>query len=178
MPRDCRLVRADPGFEPLWQEVEEGHWRRECQCGAEDYRESPPDRRVRLDPLDPATSRHLGQCQYASETDPAVIRLALRVKPGLGEGYDWVECIGCEVGWQLPHTHRRAQRDPFVSGARLSAEDLRTPARGDRASECPKTAAVPEVDIPETYRSRFGVLEHVRFVELRQRSSKSTPKRR
>jgi hypothetical protein len=73
----CRIVRADPGFEPPWQDLEEGHWRRECQCGAEDYREPHVDRRARLDPLDPATARHLGQCEYASETDPAVLQLAL-----------------------------------------------------------------------------------------------------
>ena len=28
----CKIVVADPGFEPEWQEIEEGHWRRICQC--------------------------------------------------------------------------------------------------------------------------------------------------
>jgi hypothetical protein len=99
----CRIVRADPGFDPPWQEVEERHWRRECQCGAEDYRQPQVDRRGRLDPRDPATARHLGQCEFASETDRDKLRLALKVKPGLEPGYDWVECSGCDCGWQVPH---------------------------------------------------------------------------
>jgi hypothetical protein len=61
------------------------------------------DRRVRLDSLDPKTSRHLGQCEFVSETDPAVLKVLLKVKPGLGGGYDWVECGGCGAGWQVPH---------------------------------------------------------------------------
>jgi hypothetical protein len=24
-------------------------------------------------------------------------------EPGLDEGYDWVECAGCDCGWQVPH---------------------------------------------------------------------------
>jgi hypothetical protein len=38
---------------------------------------------------------------FASETDPAVLRLALRVQDR--EGYWWVECSGCECGWQVSH---------------------------------------------------------------------------
>jgi hypothetical protein len=41
--------------------------------------------------------------KLASETDPAVLKVLLKVKPGLGEGYDWVECGSCAVGWQVPH---------------------------------------------------------------------------
>ena len=72
-------------------------------CTAEYFREPITDDRVRLDPFDPATARHFGQCEYVSETDPAVIRLLLKVKPGLGEGYDWVECGACGAGWQVAH---------------------------------------------------------------------------
>jgi hypothetical protein len=61
------------------------------------------DRRVRLDPLDPKTSRHLPQCEYVSETDPVVLKVLLKVKPGAGGGYDWVECGACGAGWQVPH---------------------------------------------------------------------------
>ena len=32
----CAIVRADSDFEPVCSEVERRHWRRECQCGAED----------------------------------------------------------------------------------------------------------------------------------------------
>jgi hypothetical protein len=27
----------------------------------------------------------------------------LKVKPGLGAGYEWVECGACDAGWQVPH---------------------------------------------------------------------------
>jgi hypothetical protein len=45
----------------------------------------------------------LPQCEYVSETDPAVLKVLLKVKPGLGEGYDWVECGACDTGWPVPH---------------------------------------------------------------------------
>jgi hypothetical protein len=71
---------------------------------SEYFREPITDNRVRLDPSDPATARHFGQCEYVSETDPPpVIKVLLKVKPGLGEGYDWVECGSCAAGWQVPH---------------------------------------------------------------------------
>jgi hypothetical protein len=58
---------------------------------------------VRLDPLDPKTSRHAGQCEFASETDVGVLRLILKVKDGAGGDYWWVECTACDCGWQVPH---------------------------------------------------------------------------
>jgi len=99
---NCRIVAADPAVRIPWHEIERGHWRRECQCGAEDYRE-PERARVRLDPLDPATARHLGQCEFKGVTDPAVLKVLLKVKDGMGGGYWWVECGGCDAGWQVPH---------------------------------------------------------------------------
>jgi hypothetical protein len=33
------------------------------------------DRRVWLDPLDPKASRHAGECEFVSETDPAVLKV-------------------------------------------------------------------------------------------------------
>ena len=68
----CAIVRADPGFEPEWQELEEGHWRRICQCYSEDIYEPRVDRRTRLDPLDPSTFRHGGGCEHRDTTDPTV----------------------------------------------------------------------------------------------------------
>jgi hypothetical protein len=44
-----------------------------------------------------------GQCEFASETDPAMIRLILKVRDGMGEGYWWVECGACDFVWQVPH---------------------------------------------------------------------------
>ena len=49
------------------------------------------------------TSRHKGECEFASETDPAVLKVLLKVKAGTGEGYDWVECGSCGAGWQVPY---------------------------------------------------------------------------
>jgi hypothetical protein len=57
----CKVVVADPGFQPEWQKTEEGHWRRICQCYSEDRYEPPVDTRTRLDPLDPSTFRHGGR---------------------------------------------------------------------------------------------------------------------
>jgi hypothetical protein len=82
----CAIVKADPSFVPEWQEVERGLWRATCQCGSKDLYVPDADRRVRLDPLDPKSSRHLPQCEFASETDPAVLQVLLKVKPGLDEG--------------------------------------------------------------------------------------------
>jgi hypothetical protein len=30
----------------------------------------------------------LPQCEFAAETDPPMLKVLLKVKPGLGEGYD------------------------------------------------------------------------------------------
>jgi len=56
---------------------------------------------VRVDPLDPKTARHLGQCEYISETDPAVIKILLKITDK-GD-HDWVECGACDAGRQVPH---------------------------------------------------------------------------
>jgi hypothetical protein len=100
---DCKILKADPGVEIPWNEVETGLWKAECVCTTEWFREPLVDDRVRLDPFDPATMKHLPQCEFASETDPAVLKVLLKVKPGMGPGYDWVECGSCAAGWQVPH---------------------------------------------------------------------------
>jgi hypothetical protein len=82
----CPIVKADPGVEIPWSYDGDGLWRAECVCTTEYFREPTTDSRVRLDPFDPATARHLGQCEYVSETDAAVLKILLKVKPGLGEG--------------------------------------------------------------------------------------------
>jgi hypothetical protein len=69
----------------------------------EDVYEEPADRRVRLDPLDAKTSRHAGQCEFASETDAAVLRVILKVKDGSGGDCWWVECGACDTAWQVPY---------------------------------------------------------------------------
>ncbi len=97
---DCRIRAADPGVEIEWSELERGHWRAVCQCGAEDYYEPVADR-VRSDPLDAKTCRHLPQCEYVRETDAAMLRVLLKVTDK-GD-YDWVQCGSCDAGWQVPH---------------------------------------------------------------------------
>src|SRR5687767_10957440 len=76
----CKLVVADPGYQPPWQEVERGHWRRTCQCYSEDIYEPRVETRTRLDPLDPSTFRHMPQCEHRDTTDPALVRIILKVQ--------------------------------------------------------------------------------------------------
>jgi len=98
----CKILKADPTVQIQWSEVETGHWRATCMCGSGDvYVE--PDRGVRLDPYDPSTFRHPGECEFASETDPAVIKIVLKVKDGAGGSYWWVECGSCDTAWQVPY---------------------------------------------------------------------------
>jgi hypothetical protein len=82
----CRVVAVDPGVEIPWSYLGEGRRKAECVCGTEYINESAVDDRVRLDPLDPKTARHLGQCEYVSETDSSVLKVLLNVKPGMGRG--------------------------------------------------------------------------------------------
>jgi hypothetical protein len=81
---NCKILKADPTAQIPWSEVATGHWRAVCQCGSEDVYEEPADRRARLDPYDPSTFRHAGQCEFASETDAAMLRIILKVKDGAG----------------------------------------------------------------------------------------------
>jgi hypothetical protein len=87
----CKILKADPGVEIEWSELERGHWRATCVYGSEDVYEEP-DRRARLDPYDPSTFRHAGQCEHRETTDPAFLRAILKVRDGAGGGYWWVEC--------------------------------------------------------------------------------------
>jgi hypothetical protein len=93
---NCKIQATDPTVSIKWSELERGHWRAVCVCGIEDYREPVADR-VRLDPLDAKTSRRAGQCEFASATDAAVLRVLLRVKDGMGGDYWWVECGACDT---------------------------------------------------------------------------------
>ena len=71
-----------------------------CQCAGM----SDPDLRALHSTLDPKTSHHAPQCEFASETNVAVLRVVLEVKDGAGdEAYWWVECSACDTAWQVPH---------------------------------------------------------------------------
>jgi hypothetical protein len=106
---DCKIQAADPTVSIEWSELESGHWRAVCVCGTEDYYEPVADS-VRLDPLDPNTSHHPGQCEFASETDAAVLRVILKVKDGAGGDYWWVECGTCDCAWQVPYYAEKIRR--------------------------------------------------------------------
>ena len=99
----CQIAKSDPGVEIPWSEVESGHWVATCQCGqAHHYEPAAP--RVQLDPYDLATSRHAPQCEFKDESDPAVLKVLLKVRDAAaGDAYWWVECGACEIGWQVPH---------------------------------------------------------------------------
>ena len=100
---DCKIVKADPGVEILWSEVESGHWQAVCECGSEDIYEEPADRRARLDPLHPSTFHHAGGCEHRDTTDPTLLAAILKVRDGAGGDYWWVECSACDTAWQVPH---------------------------------------------------------------------------
>jgi hypothetical protein len=100
---DCRILAADPDVQIQWNELETGFWVAECVCGKEYHHDQPADDLVRLDPFDPSTSRHLPQCEFVSETDPSVLKLLLKVTPGLGGGYHWVTCGDCQASWQVAY---------------------------------------------------------------------------
>ena len=40
-------------------------------------------------------------CELHGETDPAVLRLALKAVDK--DGYWWVQCGACDTGWQVPY---------------------------------------------------------------------------
>ena len=100
---NCKILKADPTDWIEWSELENGHWRAVCQCGAEDAYEEPADRRARLDPCDPSTFRHAGQCEHLDTSDPALLRAILKVRDGAGGVYRWVECGACDTAWQVPY---------------------------------------------------------------------------
>jgi hypothetical protein len=95
---DCKIVVADPGMQPPWNQIERGLWRRECQCSFEYWREPVPDH-CRQDPYDPRTFQHAGECEHRNTTDPGLIKLILDVKPGTGGAYWWVTCQSCAISW-------------------------------------------------------------------------------
>jgi hypothetical protein len=95
---NCKILAADPTVRIEWSEIERGYWEAVCLCGKEYYHE-PASARVRLDPLDPKTSRHLRQCEFAHESDPFMLRALLKITAK--DGYAWVECCACGGGWQV-----------------------------------------------------------------------------
>ena len=59
--------------------------------------------RREMDLLDAKTSRHTGECEFASETRCRRAPGQPEGQDGAGGGYWWVECGSCEAGWQVAH---------------------------------------------------------------------------
>ena len=76
---DCKILKADPTTQIEWVEVSAGHWEAVCACGHEFFHEPLTDDRERLDPYDPSTFRHAGQCEHHDTRDPALLRVILKV---------------------------------------------------------------------------------------------------
>jgi len=100
---NCKVLKADPDVKIEWSEVSTGRWEAICVCGHEYFHEPLTDDRERLDPFDPKTFRHDPVCEYASETDPALLKAILKVRDGAGGGYWWVTCSSCDYSWQTHH---------------------------------------------------------------------------
>jgi hypothetical protein len=98
---DCKILKADPDVEIPWQEIESGLWVAECICSKEYEREAPADRRLRLNPVDPDTFRHLPGCEHRDTTDVSIVKAILRVQDR--EGYWRVDCAACDGCWQVPY---------------------------------------------------------------------------
>jgi hypothetical protein len=94
---EANVVRGLPSLHP----DAAARRRRACKRTFESISEPIVDSRTKLDPYVPATSRHLGQCEYVGETDAGMLRVLLKVTDK-GD-YDWVECGSCEAGWQVAH---------------------------------------------------------------------------
>jgi hypothetical protein len=98
---DCKIVRVDPGVEIKWSEIRSGTWEAICVCGRQFHYELQPDRRVRLDPRDPATGRHAPQCEHRASTDSLLLKAILGVRD---TGDYWVvTCGACETFWQVQY---------------------------------------------------------------------------
>jgi hypothetical protein len=106
---DCRIAEIDPGVEIPWNYLGDGLWRADCACGFETFTEPLVDNRTRQDPLDPKTSRHLGQCEHRDTIDPVLIKALLTVRPGANEGYWWVTCNSCGTSWPVAYYAESAQ---------------------------------------------------------------------
>jgi hypothetical protein len=60
---------------------------------------------VRLDSVaDPPDVWVVVNCEFASETDPTLLRRGHpEGQDGAGGDYWWVECGACDTAWQVPH---------------------------------------------------------------------------
>jgi hypothetical protein len=90
---------ADPGVRIRWSEIRRGVWEARCICTVQYHHEPVTDGRVRNDSLK-IGHRGAPQCELHAETDPAMLRLALKIVDK--DGYWWVQCSTCDTAWQVP----------------------------------------------------------------------------
>jgi len=95
-------------------------WRTSARrCGSEDVYHEPAGRRVRLDPLDPKTSRHMGECEFASSTDPSVLRVLLKSSPGWAKATtEWSAAPAAAAG-RFRTSLRRERQVMRLGGIRM-----------------------------------------------------------
>jgi hypothetical protein len=86
---NCRIWKTDPGVQIPWSEIRRGVWEAVCVCGKQYHHDPIVDDRVRNDPLK-IGHRGAPQCELHGETDPAVLRLALKAVERDGDW--WVQC--------------------------------------------------------------------------------------
>lgn len=65
---------------------------------------------------------HASQCELASETDVALLRVVLKVRDGAGGDYWWVECGTCDCAWEVSELRR--ERRVMMRRRRLGLVDL------------------------------------------------------
>ena len=82
-------------------------------CGVQYHHEPVIDDRVRLDPLDPKTARHAGQCEFDGVTDPAVLRAVLRVTRKDGYWLGRVQCLRHRLAGSALRRERRVTTNPL-----------------------------------------------------------------
>jgi hypothetical protein len=101
-------------------------------CGVEGWHAPDAGQVRRNDPYDPATARHLGQCEFIGVTDPVAFKVLLKIADK-GD-YDWVECGGCEAAGRFRTTPRasgdderkarRAARLPYMVAGSVACADF------------------------------------------------------
>ena len=98
---DCKIVHADPSVQVPWSEIRV-EFGRHAVCAASNTTMSPSPTTVSGSTR--STRRPLATRGSASSTvtDPAMLRAVLRVTRK--DGYDWVECNGGDMGWQVAHS--------------------------------------------------------------------------
>jgi len=110
---DCKIVHADPDVQIPWSEIRRGVWEARCVCGVQYHHDPITDDRVRNDPLK-IGHRGAPQCELHGETDPGVLRLALKAVKGTAIG--GCSAVPVTPDGRFPTTPRASGDDELASG--------------------------------------------------------------